>query len=271
MMGLAADSEIRDIGPPTFCFKLGSHSDTIPAVQTGGALVAAIEALLPGMCPHCDHLLTGGDRGLCGSCWSLTVPRVGNVCPLCGVASDDASEPCLSCDASPPPQCATVVWGEHHGALRTAILALKHGGRDDLARPLGERLAARIAAEEWAKAIDAVAAVPSHPWRRLKKPWVASELLAQIVAGQLGKPMMRPLRRHGLGRQTGRTRSRRLELPGKSFSASVRADGRRLLLIDDVTTTGTTLRRAASALYRAGATAVYCGVLAQTPDSRRYA
>jgi predicted amidophosphoribosyltransferase len=161
------------------------------------------------------------------------------------------------------------VWGEHDGPLRTAIIALKHGGRDDLAKSLGERLAARLAAEEWAVTVDAVVAVPSHPWRRLKKPWTASELLASVVARRLGRPTIRTLRRHGLGRQTGRTRSRRLELSRGSFTASVRADDRRLLLIDDVTTTGTTLRRAAEALCGAGATAVFCGVVAQTPDSRR--
>ena len=233
-------------------------------------MVAAIEALLPGMCPHCDHPLAGGDRGLCGSCWSLTVPRVGNVCPLCGAASDDPSEPCLTCIASPPPQRATIVWGEHDGALRTAILALKHGGRDDLAEPLGERLAAKLVTEDWVEAIDAVTAVPSHPWRRLKKPWAASVFLARVVARRLEKPTIFPLRRRGLGRQTGRTRSRRLELPRRSFSADGGADGRRLLLIDDVTTTGTTLRRAAEALYRAGAIMVYCGVVARAPDSRRY-
>jgi predicted amidophosphoribosyltransferase len=233
-------------------------------------LVAAIEALLPGMCPHCDHPLAGGDRGLCGSCWSLTVPRVGNVCPVCGAASDDPSEPCLACVASPPPQRATIVWGEHDGALRTAILALKHGGRDDLAEPLGTRLAAKLATTDWVEAIDAVTAVPSHPWRRLKKPWPASLVLAGVVARQLEKPTIRTLSRHGLGRQTGRTRSRRLELPRRSFSAGVGAEGRRLLLIDDVMTTGTTLRRAAEALCRAGAPEVFCGVVARAPDSRRY-
>jgi predicted amidophosphoribosyltransferase len=222
------------------------------------------------MCPHCDHLLAGGDRGLCGPCWSLTVPRVGNVCPLCGAASDGGTEPCLTCIASPPPQRATIAWGEHDGALRTAILALKHGGRDDLAEPLGDRLAAKLATEMWAAAIDAVIAVPSHPWRRLKKPWAASELVGRVVAKRLEKPTIRILRRHGLSRQTGRTRPHRLKLPRRSFSAGVGADGQRLLLIDDVTTTGTTLRRASEALCHAGATAVYCAVVAQAPDSRRY-
>jgi len=163
----------------------------------------------------------------------------------------------------------TIVWGEHDGALRTAILALKHGGRDDFAKPLGVRLAARLASEEWAATIDAVVAVPSHPWRRLRKPWVASELLAGVVARRLETRTIRSLRRHGLGRQTGRTRSRRLALPLQSFTADAAAEGLCLLLIDDVTTTGTTLRRAAEALKRAGAQAVFCGVVAQTPEPRR--
>ena len=240
------------------------------AVQTGGVLAAAIEALLPSMCPHCDHPLEGNDRGLCSACWSITIPRAGSACPHCGAPAEDPTEPCLACLEAPPPQSATVVWGEHDGVLRTAILALKHGGRDDLAGPLGDRLAASVAAESWASMIDAVVPVPSHVWRRLKKPWTASELLAQTVSARFERPVARLLRRHGLGRQTGRSRARRLVLPQKSFSARTRADGQTLLLIDDVTTTGTTLRRATEALRNAGAKAVYCGVCAHAPDPRRF-
>ena len=239
-------------------------------MQTGGALAAAIEALLPGMCPHCDHPLDGSDRGLCGSCWSLTVPRAGSACRHCGIPTQDASEPCLGCLQAPPPQSATVAWGEHDGVLRTAILALKHGGRDDLAAPLGDRLAASVVTEPWAPLIDCVVPIPSHPWRRLKKPWAASELLAESVSGRIKKPVIRLLRRHGLGRQTGHSRARRLELSQRSFSAQNEAEGRNLLLIDDVTTTGTTLRRAAQALRHAGASAVYCAVCAHAPDPRSF-
>ena len=233
-------------------------------------MAAAIEALLPGMCPHCDHPLEGSDRGLCGPCWSITVPRAGSSCPRCGTPTEDASEPCLACLQTEPPQSATVVWGEHDGVLRTAILALKHGGRDDLAAPLAARLTASVAAESWAAEIDCIVPVPSHPWRRLKKPWAASELLTEEVSRILEKPSARLLRRHGLGRQSGRSRARRLELPRRSFSARTGAEGRTLLLIDDVTTTGTTLRRGAEALRRAGARAVYCGVCAHAPDPRRF-
>jgi len=240
------------------------------AVHTGGALAVAIEALLPGMCPHCDHPLAGSDRGLCSACWAMTVPRAGDACPFCGTPSDTSSEPCLACIEDPPPQQGTVIWGEHAGVLRTAVLALKHGGRDDLAAPLGQRLAAKAAVEAWVDDIDSISSVPSHPWRRLRRPWTASELLALEVARQLGKPVGRFLRRRGLGRQTGRTRSQRLDMPRRSFSAPAKVEGHCVLLIDDVTTTGTTLRRASRALQRAGAEAVFCGVVAHTPVPRRF-
>jgi len=232
-------------------------------------LAAVIEALLPGMCPHCDQPLSGLDRGLCGACWSLVVPQAGHHCPRCGLPVDECSEPCISCLRTRPPQLATVIWGEHGGASRTAIVALKHGGRDDLAEPLGTRLAAAVAAEPWASHIDLVCHVPSHPWRRLRRPWEASALLADVVARRLGRPRAALLRRRGFGRQTGRTRSQRLALGHHSFQASRRASGRKLLLVDDVTTTGATLRRATAALDSVGAASVYCAVFAQAPDPRR--
>jgi competence protein ComFC len=246
-----------------------ASSATIPAVQLGGILAAATEALLPGLCPHCDQPLLGRDRGLCRACWSLTVPRAGNVCARCGLPSDGSSEPCLACVSRETPQEATVIWGEHDGSLRSALLALKNRNRDDLAAPLAGRLAAMVAGEPWAPSIDALCWVPSHPLRRFRRPWAAPELLAKHMAKTLGKPPRRLLIRSGLHRQTGRTRARRLDLPRSCFAADTRCRGLKVLLVDDVTTTGTTIRRAAEALRKAGARAVFCAVLAHTPDPRR--
>jgi predicted amidophosphoribosyltransferase len=81
--------------------------------------------------------------------------------------------------------------------------------------------------------------------------------------------MEKPEKRRGLGRQTGRTRAQRLELPEASFECATEISGHRLLLVDDVTTTGATLSRAADALFAAGAEAVFCTAAARTPDSRR--
>jgi len=239
-------------------------------VHKGGVLAAAFEALLPGMCPHCDHPLRGFDRGLCGACWSMMVPRAGMTCARCGIPMDASEEGCLECARKPPPQEATVVWGEHDGVLRTAVLELKHRNRDDLATSLGGRLAAAVASQPWASSIDTVCFVPSHPIQRLRRSWVAAERLAHEVGRRLHRPAAGLLRRRGLWRQTGRSRAQRLHLPTHSFKAAPTAKGQHLLLIDDVTTTGTTLQRASRALLRAGAQSVSCAVLAHAPDSRRY-
>lgn len=242
------------------------------AVRVAGlsSLASAFRAaLLPALCVTCDAVLDGDDRGLCGACRSRLLPQTGPCCPLCGVPADSEIEPCLGCVASPPPQEGTVFWGVYDGVLRRTVLALKHGGRDELAGVLGRRLAARIGLAPWHREITAVTAVPSHRLRRLRRGTSAAGLLADDVAVRGGVPRAHVLRRHGLGRQAGRTRIQRKTLGRGSFSARGHLDGHRLLLVDDVCTTGTTLQRAAEALLAAGADAVYCAAVAHAPDPRR--
>jgi predicted amidophosphoribosyltransferase len=246
-------------------------SATIPAVQWGGVAAAAVEALMPGLCPHCGEALRGTERGLCTVCWSRMAPRAGAACARCAAPLGDPEDPCLHCAQFQPPQSATVVWGEHDGPLRTAVLAAKHGHRDDLVAPLARRLAATIAATAWAGDTNLVCWVSSHPVRRLRRPWSTAQLLARGVAGALELPVRHVLRRRDLGRQVLRTRARRLQLPGSAFRSRRLGGSPSVLVVDDVVTTGTTLRRAAAALHRAGAGEVYCAALARTPDSRSFA
>jgi predicted amidophosphoribosyltransferase len=162
-----------------------------------------------------------------------------------------------------------VVWGEYHGPLRSSLLALKAGAHDELAVSLGRRLAARAALQPWVDAVDLVTAVPSHPLRRLSVGWPAAACLARVLSAELHRPLRPVLARHGRGRQTGRSRSERMRLPRRAFSDRGTVAGRRVLVVDDVTTTGTTLRRTAEVLLKAGADAVYCAVMAATPDAGR--
>jgi len=162
-----------------------------------------------------------------------------------------------------------VVWGEYDGILRSLVLTLKHGRRDELAPPLGRLLAARICLEDWAPHVDTVTHVPSHRLRQLRRGWSAARSLAHEIARSLGLPVRSTLRRRGLGRQTGRSRARRLDLSTRSFDCVADVRGQRLLLIDDVTTTGATLRRVAEALLAADATAVFCATAARTAGPRR--
>ena len=238
-------------------------------MRLAGVISASCEALLPCLCLHCGEPIGGNTVGLCGACWSTVVPRAGATCPLCAAPCDAEMEPCLACAHQAPAQQGTVAWGEYDGALRSAVLGLKSHGRDELAEPLGRRLAARIAIEDWASDIQVIGHVPSHPLRRLRRGWPAAATLARVLGRELGLPVRTLLRRRGLRRQTGRSRAEREMLPRRSFGAAGSVVGRRLLIIDDVTTTGTTLSRAAEVLLAAGADTVHCAAMAATPDARR--
>lgn len=164
-----------------------------------------------------------------------------------------------------------MIWGEYEGPLRSAVLALKHAGRDDAARPLGVRLAARTCLERWSADLEVIVPVASHTLRRIRRGWPAASLLGFEVGRALRLPVRHLLRRQGLRRQVGRSRVQRLALPSSVFRASPRVAGRGVLLVDDVLTTGTTMARAAEALHRAGAASVHGAVMAHAPDARRLA
>jgi predicted amidophosphoribosyltransferase len=229
----------------------------------------AVEVVLPAVCVSCDEVLSGGDRGLCAECRSRLIPMTGRCCSRCGVPVDGDTEPCLGCAVFDPPQAGSVMWGVYDGVLREAVLAVKHRGHDELAGLLGRRLAARLALQPWVGELSGVVSVPSHALRRLRRRWSAADLIAAVVADVLRLPLLPVLERRGLRRQSGRTRAQRRQLPRGSFTVPKPIGGHCLLVVDDVCTTGTTLRRAAEVLLRAGAEQVYCAALAHAPDPGR--
>ncbi|MEN8165826.1 MAG: ComF family protein, partial [Acidobacteriota bacterium] len=233
--------------------------------------VAALEVFLPAECPCCQGPMPGMHRGLCTRCRSSLVPMAGLRCCTCGGPIDDPADPCVACVADPTPQRGTVVWGEYDGTLRDAVLTLKHRGHDEVGTVLASRLAARLSLEPWIEEITVVTAVPSHPLHRLRRGFNGAEILARSLACAIDRPFRVTLRRHGLSRQASRSRSERKRLQARRFSVPRPAaiQEQTVLLIDDVITTGTTLRRAVQALLNGGASEVYAGALGFTPDPRR--
>jgi ComF family protein len=151
--------------------------------------------------------------------------------------------------------------------LRELVVLFKERGVDELAAPLAALAAAAARCAGWPPA-DAVVPVPTVWTRRLRRGFDHTALLARHVARLLGAPVRRALRRRGSGSQVGRTRTQRLRLTAVQFPA-VGPVGGRVILVDDVFTTGGTVRACATSLRRAGAREVRVLTLARTPQAGR--
>jgi predicted amidophosphoribosyltransferase len=199
-------------------------------------------------------------------------------CPGCALDGGGAVGPCHACRVRPFPWSgarASLIYG---GAVAAALVRFKHGRNLAAARPLGHFLVPLL---DWAasEGSDAVVPVPLHP-RRLRQRGFnqALELLREgLTARRAGAEALdsRPvrlelwpdvLRRHldtpALGREPPAVR--RCRLTGAfSVARPGQIRGRRILVVDDVMTTGATLAECAHTLLGAGACAVLCAALAR--------
>ncbi len=228
-----------------------------------------LEAMLPAVCPGCGLALPGSQRGLCVRCRGELLPLGVARCHRCGRPLSGMEELCLECLESPPLSDGGVIWGEYQGVLRRALLALKHGGHDELAPLLGGMLAVAVAGCPWLGDIDLLTVVPSHRWHQLRRGYSAAGLIAEEVARGLDLKYSSLLRRRGLGRQARKSRSERLKLGASVFSLrrGMKVEGLNILVLDDVMTTGTTMRRVTGLLKAAGAGRIFTAVLAWSAPS----
>ena len=153
-----------------------------------------------------------------------------------------------------------MVWSApYEGAARALVAALKFGGGLGLARVAGTSVAACLGEPPrgWT-----VVAVPASPLRRRRRGYDPAELIAAEVGSLLGLPGASPLARAEGPRQVGRPRRERLAAPPR-VRAVAAAPGR-VLLVDDVLTTGATLTASSAALRAAGCAEVRAAVFART-------
>jgi ComF family protein len=151
--------------------------------------------------------------------------------------------------------------------LREVVHQFKYRRVRRLAQPLGQLMAAHLTARPLA--IDAVLPVPLHPQRLAERGFNQAEALAQEVARALGRPLACGLERTRMtGQQAHLDARQRAENVRDAFHWRAAPPPRRLLIVDDVLTTGATIGACAEALRAAGAESVYGLALARSRPDR---
>jgi ComF family protein len=243
------------------------------ALRGAGRLV--LDAALPPLCPACRRPVAD-DGGLCPGCWSKLSFITPPYCERLGIPfAYDPGPGILSMQAiaDPPAYGRARAAVRYDEIARTLVHALKYGDRLDLAPTLG-RWMTQAGSTLLADA-DALVPVPLH-WRRLwARRFNQSAALAKAIATHGDVPVahaaltrVKPTRQ-----QVGLTAPERaLNVQGAfRVRAEARAEvaGRRLVLVDDVLTSGATIDACARALLRAGAAAVDVLVFARVVDGAR--
>lgn len=214
--------------------------------------------LFPPLCYGCD---SETDAGLvCDSCRSLLFTSELEACPRCGRPRYDSTLPCPEC--SRPLRMKRVrALGPYSPPFRGLIHALKYREKTSLVPLLGAALAVLVHQDDLLRSADGVCAVPLHPARLRERGFNQSALLAHIVAGLSGIAHIEPVVRHrNTKTQTGmRSPAKRRENIAGAFRLARDADvrERRLIIVDDVCTSGATLDEVAAVLLDAGACESY--------------
>ncbi|MBQ4615495.1 MAG: ComF family protein [Mailhella sp.] len=207
-------------------------------------------------------------RLFCPSCRTSFLRREAGFCPHCGEPSavDDAPVvPCGECLQQLPPWDDFLFYGIYEGSLRELILKAKFGGSLSALNALG-KLLAELCAEHYTSAPlpHVIVPVPLHPSRLRERGLDQCLELVRPLAKALHLPIAGDLlfRVIATNPQARLSRELRRELR-QPFEASPEVCGLRILLVDDVCTTGATVRRAAECLLAAGAASVSVAVVAR--------
>jgi ComF family protein len=235
----------------------------LPSSQTRRIIDGLLNLVYPEVCFLCSIPVSRHqDYGICGSCWDKAValriapPR----CTSCGLAFQnfdaDSEHLCGDCIQQMPPYAGARSFGHYTAELSRLIQGLKFQNRRNLVGLLVSLLADAFF-DSWGREdFDLIVPVPLHRDRKRERGYNQSELLAQSLARRILIPYNRALLRvRSTQPQVGLSDSQRLQNVRNAFRAAnpPQISEQRILLIDDVMTTGATVASAAKALLDGGA------------------
>ena len=264
--------------PRLFPFQLASFQSRLqpvwPAAKTFGR--GLLNLALPPRCLRCDEdLAPQTEISLCQKCIQAVAPELGRCCERCGAvlpAEFVPADDCPACKDYSLKFDAVYPLGCYEGGLRELVLKTKRLSAEAVSLALGRLMAQRLAGKLAAFRADAVLPVPMHWAKRLFRGINSPELLAECLAKNLGVPVLRTLvRRRYTGPQKDLLPRERFRNVRGAFRLrrwkQRRWQDSRLLLVDDILTTGATCSEAARVLKQAGAAAVAVAVVARADGS----
>jgi ComF family protein len=230
-----------------------------------------LDVLLPPRCLKCGEAVAAAGA-LCAACWRGITFLGAPCCACCGLPFDydlGADARCGACTREPPSFAHARAAMRYDEESRKLVLAFKHGDRLHLAPALGAWM--RRAGGQLIAEADLIVPVPLHWTRLFARRYNQSAVLAHALRPADGPPvgadlLLRRRRTPSQGKRNASARRRNVAgaftvRPGREVK------GKRILLIDDVLTTGATVSECAKVLLRAGAARVDVLTLARTVRS----
>jgi ComF family protein len=230
---------------------------------------AAADLLFPPYCVACHRF----GVWLCADCLDEIEVIRPPICPRCGLplnGQSPADSGAHRCPMARSQVDRLLAYAYLSGPLHEAIHQFKYQDLRALAAPLGQLLA-----EGWAAlssqngALDVIVPVPLHAARQRQRGYNQAALLARALAGHLHRPVMEDnlVRTRATAPQVGLdAQARRANVRDAFLCSNQSLTGKRVLLVDDVCTTGSTLEAASAALRDGGASSVWAYTLARAGD-----
>lgn len=251
----------------------------MPSIKIIDFLVELKEDILdfvyPQSCPICRNPLKREEEDVCEDCWNALVLLPFPYCPYCKsfLESEDEIENHQCAHLSKPKDRRILVvrsLGTFDEYYQKLIHRLKYDKKINLGKRLAQRLGERVAQDRGFAECDLVIPVPLHRARHRERGFNQSEILSEGIARVAGLALAKDIlkRKKHTKDQTYLNAQQRTENVRGAFVVTrpERVDGRKIVLVDDVMTTGATLNECARMLQEAGATMIFAATLAVVVD-----
>lgn len=210
--------------------------------------------IYPSSCLYCGEKLDTGER-VCADCMDKLPVILGETCSRCGLEIGDCN-----CKVGDFAFVSNIAPYRYDGPVKSIVKRMKFGKLPQLLKPMSDDMLSVFNRRYGEIEFDAVSYVPMSTLARLERGFNQSEILAHKLSSSLGVPLRSTLKKKfGVRPQKKmKTITQRRKNVNNKFYTIADVKGQTILLVDDVSTTGSTLSECAKTLKRAGAEQVFC-------------